>query len=270
MQCQNITFKSGINNKLLNAYNKVNTTQIEYTLRNKNIDANFENCKVVAFAISQIAKIFTIFNKENNFKGYSILSPQLRVYEKSNLNFSFNGYGFCIPETQQILKNEKSFLTTSIFYEKEDSLELLNTKLDNSYNNNQRSSSHYLSPFIHEIMHSTYIDFIYKKYGYEGACNYTKAKYNKEKACGLKIMKQLKYLTFSKKENNTIKNVLGLYATSQYNQYHEIFAETFTKLICECLSPEDSMPIKNPTDEIKNYPKDFLLILNKLFKLDSL
>ena len=66
-------------------------------------------------------------------------------------------------------------------------------------------------------------------------------------------------------ENEIIKNNLGLYSLSPENQYHEVFAETFTKIICNCLSPQDSLPVKNPLEEMKSLPCEFLRILAKLF-----
>ena len=65
------------------------------------------------------------------------------------------------------------------------------------------------------------------------------------------------------------KNAQGgndtIYSLSPKNQYHEVFAETFTKIICNCLSSKDSLPVKNPLDEMKSLPCEFLKILSKLF-----
>ena len=63
-------------------------------------------------------------------------------------------------------------------------------------------------------------------------------KYSKEQNFGLKIMDILQQKVFSREENEIIKNNLGLYSLSPENQYHEVFAETFTKIICNCLSPQ--------------------------------
>ena len=90
-------------------------------------------------------------------------------------------------------------------------------------------------------------------------------KYSKEQNFGLKIMDILQQKVFSREENEIIKNNLGLYSLSPENQYHEVFAETFTKLICNCLSEKDSTLTSNPIDELKKLPKEFLLIIQKLF-----
>lgn len=102
--------------------------------------------------------------------------------------------------------------------------------------------------------------------GLNGNCPYTKQKYGKiQNNNGLKVMQILQNKTFNTKENNIIKNVLGLYSSLPKNQYHEVFAETFTKLICDSLSDDTSLPIKNPLDELKKYPTEFLNILHKIF-----
>lgn len=44
------------------------------------------------------------------------------------------------------------------------------------------------------------------------------------------------------------------------------FAETFTKLICDTLS-KDCLPQRNPLDDLKHYPKEFLKILNKILSI---
>ena len=79
-------------------------------------------------------------------------------------------------------------------------------------------------------------------------------------------MKQLEILSLDNNENEIIKSVLGSYSTEGTNQYHEIFAETFTKLFCDALS-EDLVLQRNPLDDLKKYPKEFLQIFNKILKV---
>lgn len=67
-------------------------------------------------------------------------------------------------------------------------------------------------------------------------------------------------------QHNIINKVLEKYATTSLNQYHEIFAETFTKLICENLN-EDAKLNANPFEKIKEYPHDFLMILTKVLNV---
>lgn len=113
-------------------------------------------------------------------------------------------------------------------------------------------------------MHAFYIDKIYQQHGYEGNCPHTRQKYPHNNPDGLNIMQMLKRQVFSADENKVIEAFLGKYAITPTNQYHEVFAETFTKLICDCLSDKNSMPVKNPIEELKKYPSEFLKIFQKI------
>ena len=143
---------------------------------------------------------------------------------------------FCLQKISEIFDVLKTKTRLKNF-----DLKVSNIRLEESYSKDERTSSHYLSPFIHEIMHGVYVDYIYKK------------------------MDILQQKVFSREENEIIKNNQGLYSLSPENQYHEVFAETFTKIICNCLSPQDSLPVKNPLEEMKSLPCEFLRILAKLF-----
>ena len=264
MQTRNITFQSGLNNQLLNQCRNTNTSNIEKILLSNSIKASFDSNKPVAFSIQKILEIFKLIKQKTGSELFTLKTPQILTYLKPQLSFDFTGYGFCIPETQTVIKNKPPFLTGSIFYEKEESLESLNEKLDENYKNNKRSSSHYLAPFIHEIMHAFYIDKIYQQHGYEGNCPYTRQKYPHNNPDGLNIMQKLKRQVFSADENKVIETFLGKYAATSINQYHEVFAETFTKLICDCLSDKNSMPVTTPFEELKKYSPKFLKIFQKI------
>ena len=264
-----LSFTSGLNYQLINECKNTSVKRTEEYLKKNYIDANFHNCKPVAFCVSKVINIFDILKKKTGKNLYSLSTSSIQTYVKQNLAFNFNGYGFCLPETQTVLKGHLPFRTGSIFYETEKSIEILDDKTERAFQENTRSSSHYLSSIIHEMMHAYYIDYIYNKYGYEGDCFYTSQKYLKEHsdAKGLFIMHTLKHRVLSDKENNVVEKTLGLYATKPINQYHEVFAETFTQLICNSLSDNNSLPLKNPLDELQNYSKDFLKILSKILSV---
>lgn len=261
----NINFQSGLNNNLIKQSKNVKVKKIEANFLYNQVDTNFKDCQSIAFTADKVFQIFDNLSRKLKINTFQISIPRIQIYQKKNLIFDFQGYGFCIPETQQILKKEFPFETGSIFFEKENSLEEINQKLDESFKKEERSSSHYLAPFIHEFLHNSYINYIYTKYGYEGICPYTSKKYHNDKNCGHSIMRELQTLKFNEHENKIIRENLGQYATTSQNQYHEVFAETFTKLICNCLSAENSTLCSNPIDELKKLPKEFLTIVKKLF-----
>ena len=59
---------------------------------------------------------------------------------------------------------------------------------------------------------------------------------------------------------------MGEYSTRPKNQYMEVFAETFTKFICDALSGDKL--IKNPIELFKNSPKEFQTIVRKTIDLE--
>lgn len=261
-----LSFQSGLSKSLIKDCKNIDVNKVECDLFLKNISSNLKSSKPLAFATINVVKIFESLKHNLKINMFDITSPSIQAYKIKDLCFNFIGYGFCLPETQTILKNENPFKTGTIFFEEENDIEYLNSKIDRSFQNKERSSSHYLAPFVHEFLHSAYINYIYTKYGYEGQCPYTLHKYrHKDNNCGLKVMTYLKNLRFNDFENEIIFDNLGKYAVMSQNQYHEVFAEAFTQIICKSLSDNDSMPIKNPLDEMKNYSKEFLCIIKKLF-----
>ncbi len=265
----NINFTSGMNKNTVFACQKFNPLNIEKILTNNHIKTDCAGNKPIAFCLNQIFKIFDFLQTRTNKSLYVFNFPEFKVYKQDELIDGINVKNFCIPETQTILKNTPPFKTGSILQEQIASLEELDYVIEDDFKNGKRSSGHFLSETIHEILHSTYINHIYKKYGYLGSCPYTRSLYPAKNTIkdGLAIMKELQNKIFSQEENTIIRNVLGHYATLPLNQYHEVFAETFTKLICDCISDKDILPTKNPLDELLKYPPKFLAILTKVINI---
>lgn len=260
-----INFTSGMSRNLSAKCLVFDTVKYERELADKGIEALFQQNSSIAFCLSIVSDIFNQLKaKEFNFK-----FPQFRVYKQNQLINNIPNLAFCLPESQLVLKEESPFKTGSIFYKQVESIEQMDDIIDSDYKNGKRSSGHFLAEIVHEIMHGIFIDKIYKKYGYDGECPFTKEKYPIKDlgVSGVAIMKELQVKSFSKEENNTIREFLGEYSTHSKNQYHEVFAEFFTKLICDTLSEKTAMPVKNPKDEIKKYPKEFLSIITKVLQV---
>lgn len=262
----NVIFSSGLNKNIVHNCLRTNVSNVELFFTNKNIETNFQSCRTVAFLTQNVINILDIFKHKTNAKLFNFSIPSIFVYTLDKLSFTFKGKNFCIPESQKVFNDQKEFKTGSLFFERNDDIELLNFELDKCYENNERSSSHYLSPFIHEFMHNTYLNYLYSKHGYAGNCSYTKQKYysDKKQNIGLDILQKLQTQTFDDRENKIIEDSIGKYATSKQNQYHEVFAETFTKLICESLSI-DGTPNRNPLELLKSLDPNFINILRKIF-----
>ena len=266
---QTTNFKSGLSRKIIAESNAINFLVAESEMiKSYGINIDLKGFKPNVFCVKKALEILNYLGKKLKLKTFKSSIPNIVSYTNQDLTFPFDGYGFCLLETQQPLKNEAPFETGSIFYPQENFLEELDMKIENSYKKHERSSSHFLSTTFHEIFHEKYIDHIYKKYGYTGKCPYTAEKYpdkHLEKS-GLDVLSQLRVLTLKPEENDIVKSVLGNYSSSDKNQYHEIFAEAFTKLICDSLS-SDLVPQVNPMENLKKYPKEFLQILNKVLNV---
>ncbi len=266
----NMNFTSGLNKNLLARGLVFDTRNFETKLAQKcNIDADFKGNKPVGFAFAKVCEIFNILQNRLGKTLFSLPCPRVRAYDKSDLVIENKTNGFCIPETRSVLKNELPFETGSLFQEKENSLENWDYTIETDFKSGKRSSGHFLADTLHELMHSVYINHIYKKYGYNGNCPYTRAKYPRKESStgGLNIIQVLQNKTFTSGENVIIREILGEYAAKPHNQYHEVFAETFSKIICASLSPKDALPQKNPMELLAALPKEFLGILHKILNI---
>lgn len=267
MKCQtftiNTSFRAGLNKKILSECTVLNLKSVENNfIKQYNIDAKFKDNKPIAYCFKKVLEAFLAMK---NFRINSSLIPRIRVFTADDLILKDNLDSFCIPESRSVLKNELPFETGSIFQKEVDTLEDWNAKIENSYNNHIRSSNHFLSDVMHEFFHAVYIRHLYKKYGYSGDCPYTKTMYPADSE-SVNIMKMLETKCFNSKENKVLQNVLGTYSTTSKGQYHEVFAETFTKIFCESFSPELKFT-KNPFETIKTYPTSFLKILAKVINV---
>ncbi|MBR1776664.1 hypothetical protein IJ750_06310 [bacterium] len=262
----NNNFKSGLNKSILADELTVNTKKLQRRIEQKyRVDAYLGNNSGIAVCLKNALTIFNELSKKADAQFFKIDFPSFSVFDDNSLLIGTLKHGFCIPESQLVIKGKKIYKTGSIFQHKIRNLEEWNSCIEDDYAKGIRSSNHFLSETIHEILHSIYLRFIYTKYGYNGFCHYTREKYKTgEIIDGSTILQQLETKSFSKSENDIIQHNIGKYATGNHNQYHEVFAETFTKLICNCLDINTNEIIKNPFCEIKRYPKEFLQILKKV------
>ncbi len=261
----NTTFSSGLNNKILLKEKNINIQQEEEIFLNKyGIETRFNTNKSGALANSLCVKIFEKLFK--HFNSQMVLPPTIYMYKKNEIIDTNNAPNFCISDTKNVLKNDYPFPGRAIFFLESLNLKEIDDKANTLFYNKESSSSHFLSPFIHEWLHSIQLDYIYRKYGYGGDCDYLKDLYpKKSNISGVLLLKKLETRTLTQKENEIIFDVLGNYSTRPINQYLEIFSEAFTKFICNSLSGANL--IKNPMDEIKKTNKEFQKILKKVCSL---
>ena len=264
-----INFKSGLTRELLSAGKRTKIGPVERNMVKYGTEADFGKNRSIAFMNNLCCDIFENIQKKEGIKlNYP---PFIIAYNRKNisdLNFADN---FCIPDTEEVLTNDYPYPARSIFFNDKIKLEELNQACDSFYNDKKISSSHFLSPVIHEWIHSFHLDYIYNKYGYGGDCEYLKSVYDNRQMpqkTGYNLLLEHETKTLSDKENSLVFDILGEYATKPLNQYLEILAETMSKFICDSLS-EDCKLKKNPFDLIKKTPKEFQEILIKSINLSE-
>ena len=258
----NFTFGSGLNIKIRIHERLINSQIVENNFADRyGIEASFIQNKSAALANKFCADIFEKLGKLICLK--FVLPPCITVFERKDLVDKNSALNFCIPDTKEVLKNDYPFFGRSVFFQNFKNLNEIDDITDYQYKNKRTSSSHFLSPFIHEWLHSIHIDRIYNKFGYGGSCEYLNEKYPRKSLnkSGFEMIKELQNKKMTMQENEIIYNELGEYATLPNNQYLEVFSEAFTKFICDSLKGVEL--IKNPIELLKSTPKEFQKILRK-------
>lgn len=243
-----ISFKSGLNKNVVNLQRSFECKLAEQYFAKQHINTDFINNKSMALSTNIAAFILNTLHSRFNF--FSFWTPSVNVYNKENLLLDTNLYHFCIPECKKVLMHKPIYERASIFYSNVSSLEELDAQAEQAYKYGIKPSKHFLTDIIHEMMHAVLLKRIYDKH----------------ESNSLNILQNLQYKKFNEDENKIIADILGSEATCSLNQYHEVFANTFTKIICDSLTKDSFVPSKNPMELLKCYPKEFIEIIKKIFK----
>lgn len=258
-----LAFGSGLNTKIKVKEKFIFPQNIENVLANKyGVEANFIQNKAVALANKFCVQIFE--KLADILKQELILPPCITAFDRICLIDKKSASNFCIPDTKEVIKGEYPYPGRSVFFQRIKNLSEIDDITEYQYKNKRTSSSHFLSPFIHEWLHSFHLDAIYNKFGYGGSCEYLINRYpfKNTKITGIDVIKQLQTKKLTPNENEIIFDTLGEYSTNPENQYLEIFSETFTKFICASLNGIEL--VKNPIELLKNTPREFQKILKKI------
>lgn len=259
----NITsFKSGLTKDILLKEKSANIAQQQYLFEEFGIETLFLNNASAALANKMCLDIFE--NLACKYNMNLTVPPAIFLYEKEQLINENLSENFCIQDTKEVLKNEYPFVGRTIFFRNFSNLEQINETTETLNKKGINSSSHFLAPFIHEWLHSFQLDYIFRKFGYDGDCEYLKEIYsnNHSKISSMKLLKQLETKFLSPKENEIVLEQLGYYSIQPINQYLEIFSETLTQFICSSI--KNGILVKNPFEQIKNTPPDFQKIFKKV------
>lgn len=266
MKCANtnISFKSGLTSNILRQESKIcpqKTTQNFRTVKNKSWgmlrQTDFKNNQAMALANMFCSEIFKKFRAKVDYvHDYSLLNlalPQdIFVYNSNEGAYKDRGYFFTNVKPLKTEENLPPFAIGTVFINNDcNSLEYLNSLVEQFYRTNNCSSSHFLQPIIHEWLHAIQNRLINNVcYNHAKSYERTLINYQSQK--------------LNNAEKEVIFDVVGDYPIkSEKTQYSELFAEAWAKFICESLN-EDCMSLKqNPLDLMMKTPKEFQQILKK-------
>lgn len=268
----NIGFNAGFKKQILELEKNTNPAKIKAYFKQSpytdwhdfNSSLNFNDNKAYALACRMCAKIFIELRKKHDYRHYSsaqnLVFPRgIYVFNKEELHESHKDkanvfFTTNVPQ-HDILSNGQSFDRQTIFLNNFfSSLEEVNYQMNENKSNGILSTGHFLHFFVHEWIHAIQGKLLYNiTHDLNGGDYDLTRMYN----LGQKV---------SDKENEIVADVLGKYATVQDNtlQYAEIFAEAWTKFICNSLNEECNGFKSDPIDELKKTPKEFREILKKV------
>lgn len=258
----NVNFGYGLSKNILEQEKQININKHVKFFEHNFIETNFLNNKGAVLANKFCMKIINDFVKI--IGGDFIFPPAIFLYKKHHLIDTSETGNFCIPDTKEVLKNDSPFAGRSIFFNDFTNLTEIDTASEQLYHKKISSCSHFLAPFLHEWLHSLHLHYIYSKLGYGGDCKYLNEIYplKTPQRSGVVFLREIISKKLTEKENEIVFDTLGEYSTRPFNQYLEIFTETFTKYICMCL--KDCKLVQNPFEKIKETSPEFQKILTKV------
>ncbi len=268
----NTSFKSGLTRQITELEKNTTPAKVKSYLKNLSYKdftdfytLEFKKNKAVALACKMCANIFIQFRKKHDYRHNCsmqdlVLPHGIYVFDENELKTppqdGKHYYTTLQFYTHDILKDDKSFdHQTILFNNIFTSLEEINEINTIMLKNKIHSTGHFLHNFIHEWVHAIQGKLLYSISCQRGFWSYEPT------------LRAYRIQKVSKEENEIVADVLGEYAAKQnehFPQFSEIFAEAWTKFICNSLNEECTGFKKDPIDELKKTPKEFREILKKV------
>ena len=270
----NTNFKSGLTKEIIQMEQKVQPGRIKTSLYNSSYKdwqdfyiLEFNKNKAHALASKLCTDIFIKFREKHDYRGRCsmqdmVMPHGLYVFDENELRKPFpegeHHYFVTSYSDNKILKSNKFFDRQTVFLNNIlDSLEDMNEQMDINKKKNETSTGHFLHCHVHEWIHAIQGKLLYHltAEGFSSIGNY-------QNTFNYYDMQRL-----SEKENEIVADVIGLYGTKQepgFSQYMEVFAEAWTKFICDSLNKECTGFKKDPISELKKTQKEFKEIMKKV------
>ena len=252
------SFNSGLTEDIKRSVSAVNTAELESQWQKYyKVGTDFANNKSLAACFTFVMSLC-----QEAYLKYSLpfayLPPKIRIFKPERLEEHMNKacLGFCITDTDKILKDEPPIELCSIFYRNLlDDITYLNILAEKDYQFQRASSNNFLSSMMHEWFHNIHLNLIFYKRGYESNCAYGQEVYKNIKIPKKEGLKRINFLIhdeITNSEKKQIEKSLGQYA---YKTRMELFSESMVKLMTDVIAP-DTMSLKqNPLDNLKKMPK---------------
>ena len=256
------SFKSGLTDVIIKDIQSINIAKAKSDLARMGIDANVGDNKALCANLIYAANILSEISSRYKLPFFYV-PPTANVFVRHELINPKNALdGFCIADTEKVLKNKSSYVGGSVFFNDFDS-QLYNNDLfcDVGHARGWKSSSHFLSNTLHEWFHCIHTNLIYKRDGYEGECPILRKQYYKKGAHGKSTINVITNLpSFPNREELAKK--IGVYAAFSHSLM-EVFAELMTKLTVKSLDSKLNVT-KNPLDNMpQDLPKSVTIHLEK-------
>ena len=261
-----VNFNAGYSSKFARMEKQINPKSTELFFRNSPLkgwrsfyNLDLKDNKAMALANKLCTTIFIKLRKYYDFRQSDIKTPQIfpqdiYVFNKKESDYYNDSGSFFVNNIDiKAEKNKPIFQAGTVFLDNAyDSLEYIDNQVEILHKNNILSTNHFLHYFIHEWLHAQFTKML-KERVFDGSYYFDRT---------MHIYQNQK---LDEKEIEMVGNLIGTYAFSKnVSHYSELFAETWTKLICESLSKDSQSFSKNPIDILKSMPKEFQGLLEKV------
>lgn len=148
-------FKGGLTKSMMSEINRLDVVAAQNYLKKHNIDANFENNKIVAWSVLKVTNIFKTINKKYNLNlqlPQKIFVLDLKKFENVDYN---SAYGFCNFLPARLSKNNEHITPPmSVIFNKDLPWGRIDEIIDyDFYINSNTATNFFLEPFFHELSH---------------------------------------------------------------------------------------------------------------------
>ena len=242
---QNLVFKAGLTNKILQGIQDVDTLQISNKLAKKGIPSDFKNNKIIAWCSDKSIEIFEQLNQRFNINLALPRGIYVEDFQKLNIE-NKRMYGLCNFFTSELKKNSNELISgETVFFNTFESeinkipdeqkwrynWNNINEITDYRHLNKKIPTNNFLYTILHEFSHVAHEDRILNKYGNEILLDKFQLAQNPQE-----IKK------FQKKYGSSVSQI----CINALNGPLEAIACDIPRVIINSLDKETLMPIKNP------------------------